>query len=153
MFRNIAIALVAASVLAAPAMAQNNTLSGGSPSSQTKPSTESTEKADKTPDNKSADSTVSSEKSATKHHRVARHHHHGTKAARLGKSRRNMALYGKHHGVKGANYARYESRRMGHGRSMGHHAYGKLSHRTGSYGRASKHMHMPSKSTNSPSVD
>jgi hypothetical protein len=148
MFRNIAIALVAASVLGAPAMAQsNNTLSGGGPSSQSKPPTESTEKADKTPE-KSAETAESTEKSATKHHKVARHHHrHGTKAAKLGKSRTSMA--------------KYEGRHVGHGRNLGRHAYGassKLSRKgtsMHSYGRASKHMrmHSPSKSMNSPSVD
>jgi hypothetical protein len=147
MFRNIAIALVAASVLAAPAMAQNsNTLSGGSSSSQSKPSTESPEKADKTPE-KSAETADSAEKSATKHHKVARHHrHHGAKAAKLGKSRTSgMALYGKHRGLRTMNEARYEGRHAGHGRTMGRHAYG----------RASKHMrmHTPSKPMHSPSVD
>ena len=143
MFRNIAIALVAASVLAAPAMAQNPTLSGGQPS-QSKPATESPEKADKTPE-KSADTAVSTEKSA-KHHRVAGHHrHHGAKAAKLGKTRTSTALYGKHHGLKASKYAKVEGRHMGHGRKGATHTYG----------RAPKHMrmHTPPKSSSSPSVD
>jgi hypothetical protein len=136
MFRNIAIALVAASVLAAPVMAQNSTLSGGSKSSQ--PSSESPEKADKSSE-KSAETAESTEKSA-KHHRVARHHrHHGTKAAKYGKSHTGTAMYGKHHGSRTENLA-YEGRRPGHGRMSGRHTYG----------RASKHMHSPS---TSPSVD
>jgi hypothetical protein len=134
MFRNIAIALVAASVLAAPAMAQNNTLSGGNQPSQSKPAGETPEKADKTPE-KSAESADSTEKSATKHRRVARHHHkQGTKAAKMGKSRTSTALHGKH-----GNYARYEGRHMGRGRH--------------DYGRASRHMRSPSRSMSSPSVD
>jgi hypothetical protein len=146
MFRNIAIALVAASVLAAPVMAQNtNTLSGGSKATQAAPapSSETPEKADKSAE-KSAESTTSTEKSATKHHRVARHHHHGAKAAKYGKSRTSMALYGKHHGPKTEKYAKSESRRTGHGRISSRHTYG----------RAGKHMmHSPSKPTSSPSVD
>jgi Ni/Co efflux regulator RcnB len=153
MFRNIAIALVAASVLAAPVMAQN-TLSGGSKASPATPSSETSEKADKSPE-KSAETSESAEKSATKRHRVARHHHHhGAKTAKYGKSRSGMAQYGKH-GLKTEKYSKYESRR--HGRTMGRHSYGagKMSREgaTHTYGRSSKRMHTPSKATSSPSVD
>src|ERR1700743_26823 len=104
MFRKLAIALVAASVLGAPVMAQTNPLAGGQPS-QTKPAGESPEKAEKTPENKAAESGATSEKAATKHHHAARHHHRGTKAARYGKSRSSMAMYGKHHGPASERYA------------------------------------------------
>ena len=139
MFRKLAIALVAASVLGAPVMAQNSTLSGGQPS-QTKPAGESPEKAEKTPEGKTAETGETSEKSVTKHHRVARHHHHGMKTAR----------YGKHHGPS-AKYAKSESRHMGHGRTTGRHAYGAARHME-TYGRGTKHMHPHSKSMSSPGM-
>ncbi len=86
MFRKIAIALVAASVITAPALAQSTSDSKLSPSVPAASDTDS----------------VKSEKTITKHH-VVRHHRHGTKMAKYGK-------YGKARG----KYAKY-ARHMRHG--------------------------------------
>jgi hypothetical protein len=127
MFRKMAIALVAASVFTAPVLAQNPPLSGGSTSS---PSGETTEKANKPETTeKSAESTEKVEKKVI-HHRIARHHHHGTKAAKVGKARTPTAMYGKHPSAKTAKYAKMESRRIRHGRTPSKHVYGKAPKRT-----------------------
>jgi hypothetical protein len=128
MFRKMAIALVAASVFTAPVLAQNPPLSGGT----TSPSSETTEKANKPEKTeKSVESTEKSVKTVIKHHRIARHHRPGTKAAKYGKAR-TTAMSGKHPS-KSAKYAKIESRRTGHGRISSKHVYGKA-------GKASKRM-------------
>src|SRR5215467_13845346 len=66
MFRKVAIALVAASVLTAPVLAQGVAPSAGKVSQPT-PVPAPTAK------------TVKADTAATKHHMVARHHRHGTK--------------------------------------------------------------------------
>jgi hypothetical protein len=116
MFRKMAIALVAASVFTAPVLAQNPPLSGGT----TSPSGETTEKA-KQPEKteKAAESTEKVEKKVMQHHRIARHHRHGTKAAKVGK----------HPSAKTAKYAKIEVRRTKHGRTTSKHVYGKASKR------------------------
>jgi hypothetical protein len=131
MFRKMAIALVAASVFTAPVLAQTPPLSGGGTTS-----TPSSEAVDKTKPEKSAETTEKAGK--TKHHRMARHHKHGTKAAKYGKAH-TTAMSGKHSEAKAAKLAKIESRR--HGRTLPKKVYG----------RASKHM--PSKSTTQPKVD
>jgi hypothetical protein len=143
MFRKLAIALIAASVLGAPVMAQTNTLTGGG---QPKPTGESPEKAEKTPESKTAEGGETSEKSATKHHRVARHHHHGAKSTRYGRAHSSMAMHGKHHEPASEKYTKYESRHMGHGRT---HTYGS-SHHMETYGKGTKHKH--SKPMSSPGM-
>ena len=78
MFRKIAIALVAATALTAPALAQNVTPDTGKASPQTTTAPASAVKAHKTP---------------TKHHMVVRHHRHGVKMvkhANHGKYARHM---------------------------------------------------------------
>jgi hypothetical protein len=130
MFRKMAIALVAASVFTAPVLAQNPPLSGGT----TSPSGETTEKATKPEKTeKSVESTEKSVTTVTKHHRIARHHRHGTKAAKYGKARTATAMSGKHSGAKSAKYTKIESRRIRHGRIPSKHVYGKA-------GKGSKRM-------------
>lgn len=102
MFRKIAIALVAASVLSAPVLAQQTTTpsdnklspSTGNTSSVTVP--ESTEKTVTKP---------------TKHRTVSRHHRHA-----------KMAKYGKH----GAKYGKY-TRHMGRAAMPSKRTYGAVS--------------------------
>ena len=94
MFRKIAIALVATSVLAAPVLAQGTTLGD----KVTTPSTTSI-----VPKSEKAITKV------TKHRMVIRHHRHGTK----------LAKYTKSHGpkmVKTAKYGKY-THPMKHGRT------------------------------------
>jgi hypothetical protein len=103
MFRKIAIALVATSVLAAPVLAQGTTLGD----KITTPSTTSI--------------VPKSEKAITKfskHRMVIRHHRHGTKLAKYSKSRGpKLAKYTKSHGPKMvAKYGKY-TRSMKHGRT------------------------------------
>jgi hypothetical protein len=101
MFRKIAIALVAASALTVPVLAQQTSPSGEtklSPSTSA-PTITSTEKTDKLTTK------------PTKHHMSARHHHGGkmakyTKAHKMGK----YAKYGK------AKYGKY-TRPMKHGKT------------------------------------
>jgi hypothetical protein len=126
MFRKIAVALVAASVFAAPVLAQTkDNLSGGT---ATNPSNE-TEKANKPEKTeKSAESTEKTEKTVTHHHHAARHHR--SKAAKAGKARTATAMYGKtlsHKtpGGKTSKFARTETRRVGHGKLLPKRAYGK----------------------------
>ena len=106
MFRKIAIALVATSVLAAPVLAQGTTL-GDSKVSPTTPSTTSI-----VPKSEKAITKVS------KHRMVVRHHRHGTKLAKYSKSRGpKLAKYTKSHGPKMvAKYGKY-TRSMKHGRT------------------------------------
>jgi hypothetical protein len=108
MFRKIAIALVATSVLAAPVLAQGTTL-GDSKVSPTTPSTTSI-----VPKSEKAITKV------TKHRMVLRHHRHGTKLAKYSKSRSpKLAKYAKSHGtkmVKTAKYGKY-THPMKHGRT------------------------------------
>jgi hypothetical protein len=105
MFRKIAIALVATSVLAAPVLAQGTTLGD----KITTPSTTSI--------------VPKSEKAITKfskHRMVLRHHRHGTKLAKYSKSRGpKLAKYTKSHGPKMAKFAKYGkyTRSMKHGRT------------------------------------
>lgn len=110
MFRKIAIALVAASALTAPVLAQQTT----NPSAETKvsptapaPSISSTEKTEKLTTK------------PTKHRMAARHHHRGAK----------MAKYTKSHGAKMGKYAKYGkyTHPMKHGRTAGKHAFGAVS--------------------------
>jgi hypothetical protein len=102
MFRKIAIALVAASVLSAPVLAQQTTTPSEnklSPSTGTSPTAtvpESTEKTVTKP---------------TKHRMVSRHHRHA-----------KMAKYGKHW----PKYGKY-SRHMGRAAMPSKHAYGAVS--------------------------
>jgi hypothetical protein len=85
MFRKIAIALVAASVLTAPVLAQGTTPGDSKVSPTTPAPTASTpEKSEK------------AVTKVTKHRVVARHHRHGTK----------MAKYAKSHGTKMVKYAK-----------------------------------------------
>jgi hypothetical protein len=103
MFRKIAIALVATSVLAAPVLAQGTTLGD----KVTTPSTTSI-----VPKSEKAITKVS------KHRMVVRHHRHGTKLAKYSKSRGpKLAKYTKSHGPKMAKYAKYGkyTRSMKHG--------------------------------------
>ena len=72
MFRKVAIALVAASVLTAPVLAQG-VAPGAGKVSQPTPAPAPTAK------------TVKADKAATKHHMVARHHRHGTKMVKHAK--------------------------------------------------------------------
>jgi hypothetical protein len=105
MFRKIAIALVATSVLAAPVLAQGTTLGD----KVTTPSTTSI-----VPKSEKAITKVS------KHRMVVRHHRHGTKLAKYSKSRGpKLAKYTKSHGPKMAKYAKYGkyTRSMKHGRT------------------------------------
>jgi hypothetical protein len=105
MFRKIAIALVATSVLAAPVLAQGTT----SGDKATTPSTTSI--------------APKSEKAITKftkHRMVIRHHRHGTKLAKYSKSRGpKLAKYNKSHGPKMAKFAKYGkyTHSMKHGRT------------------------------------
>jgi hypothetical protein len=102
MFRKIAIALVATSVLAAPVLAQGTL--GDSKVSPTTPSTTSI-----VPKSEKAITKV------TKHRMVIRHHRHGTKLAKFSKSRSpkigKYAKYGKYtHPMKhGRTSARFMS--------------------------------------------
>ena len=105
MFRKIAIALVATSVLAAPVLAQGTTLGD----KITTPSTTSI-----VPKSEKAITKVS------KHRMVVRHHRHGTKLAKYSKSRGpKLAKYTKSHGPKMAKDAKYGkyTRSMKHGRT------------------------------------
>jgi hypothetical protein len=89
MFRKIAIALVATSVLAAPVLAQGTT------------------QGDKVTSPPTTSIVPKSEKATTKvskHHVVIRHHRHGAK----------LAKYTKSHGPKIAKYGKY-TRPMKHG--------------------------------------
>jgi hypothetical protein len=96
MFRKIAIALVATSVLAAPVLAQGTL--GDSKLSPTAPPTTSI-----VPKSEKAITKVS------KHRMVIRHHRHGTK----------LAKYTKSHGPKTAKYGKYGkyTHPMKHGRT------------------------------------
>ena len=105
MFRKIAIALVATSVLAAPVLAQGTTLGD----KVTTPSTTSI-----VPKSEKAITKV------TKHRMVIRHHRHGTKLAKYSKSGGpKLAKYTKSHGPKMAKYAKYGkyTHPMKHGRT------------------------------------
>ncbi len=113
MFRKIAIALVAASVLGAPVLAQQTTTTPGenklSPSTSAPTATvpETTEKTVTKP---------------TKHRMVSRHHRHG-KMAKYGKYRGpKMAKYAKH----GPKYGKY-TRHMGRAAMPSKRAYGAVS--------------------------
>ncbi len=105
MFRKIAIALVATSVLAAPVLAQGTTLGD----KVTTPSTTSI--------------VPKSEKAITKfskHRMVIRHHRQGAKLAKYSKSRGpKVAKYTKSHAPKMAKDAKYGkyTRSMKHGRT------------------------------------
>jgi hypothetical protein len=133
MFRKMAIALVAASVFTAPVLAQNPPLSGGgttSPSNETQEKANKPEKTEKSVESvEKTEKTKKTAKAVTKHHRMARHHRHGTKAAKYGKAR-STAMSVKHPGVKTTKYVKVESRHTKHGRIPSKHVYGK----------ASKHM-------------
>ena len=96
MFRKIAIALVAASVLTAPVLAQGTTPGDSKVSPATPAPTASTpEKSEK------------AVTKVTKHRVVARHHRHGTKMAKYTKSHgTKMAKYTKSHGTKMVKYAK-----------------------------------------------
>jgi hypothetical protein len=83
MFRRIAIALVASSVLAGPVLAQGTT--PGDSKTTTPPTATIEPKSEK------------ATTKATKHHTVLRHHRHGAK----------LAKYTKSHGPKTAKYAKY----------------------------------------------
>jgi hypothetical protein len=72
MFRKVAIALVAASVIAAPALAE---IAAPAPKAQTTTGTAPASTA-------TAVKTVKADTAAIKHRKVARHHHHGTKMAK-----------------------------------------------------------------------
>jgi hypothetical protein len=87
MFRKIAIALVAASALAAPVLAQQTNPSGETKlSPSTPPPTRSSpQKGHK----------LTTTKSTTKHHMVSRHHHHGAKTAKSAKYQ-GAKKYGKY---------------------------------------------------------
>ncbi len=98
MFRKIAIALVATSVLAAPVLAQGTL--GDSKVSPTTPSTTSI-----VPKSEKAITKV------TKHRIVVRHHRHGTKLAKYTKSRTPKM-------AKLAKYGKY-THPMKHGRTAG----------------------------------
>jgi hypothetical protein len=88
MFRKIAMALVAASVLAAPALAQNNA-PGETKAAPTAPAP-------------TTENVVKPSKAITKHHVVVRHHRHGTKVVKFTKS-------GKHVHHKYGKYTRHIS--------------------------------------------
>ncbi len=96
MFRKIAIALVATSVLAAPVLAQG-TLGDSKLSPSTPPTTSIVPKSEK------------AITKVTKHRMVIRHHRHGTK----------LAKYTKSHGPKMVKYAKYgkSTHPMKHGRT------------------------------------
>jgi hypothetical protein len=100
MFRKIAIALVATSVLAAPVLAQGTT------------------QGDKVTSPPTTSIVPKSEKATTKvskHHVVIRHHRHGAKLAKYTKSHGpKLAKYTKSHGSKMAKYGKY-TRPMKHG--------------------------------------
>jgi hypothetical protein len=101
MFRKIAIALVAASVLGAPVLAQQTTTGGEnklspSPSAPTATVPETSEKTVTKP---------------TRHRMVSRHHHHA-----------KMAKYAKH----GPKYGKY-TRHMGRAAMPSKRAYGAVS--------------------------
>jgi hypothetical protein len=152
MFRKMAIVLMAASVFTAPALAQNNTLTGGTgsknPAGPSAPASDGAEKADKAEKaEKPAKPGAAAAKAGARHHRVARYHRHRTTAT-LGKARSStIAVSGKHPSTRTAKFAKEESRRMVHGRTPGRHAYGSEMtqpgkfppHRAGhAYGRAPK---------------
>jgi hypothetical protein len=128
MFRKIAVALVAASVFAAPVLAQN-TLSGGSTTST--PPSDTTEKASK-PEKaeKSAESTTTTEKTVKRRHHAARHHRHGGKAAKFGKAGTATAMSGKPLSTKPPKVAKTETRRPGHGKLPPKRAFGRASKHT-----------------------
>jgi hypothetical protein len=112
MFRKIAMALVAASVLTVPVLAQTNAPGDGKASPLTSaPTVSSTEKADK------------AITKVTKHRIVARHHRHGAK----------MAKSTKYHGPKMVKYAKSGTkygkftRHIGRGRTVPKHAFGAAS--------------------------
>ena len=96
MFRKIAIALVAASFLSAPTLAQS-TAPGDSKVSPTTPAP-------------TASTPEKSEKAVTKvtkHPVVARHHRHGTKMAKYTKSHgTKMVKHARSHGTKMVKYAK-----------------------------------------------
>ena len=96
MFRKIAIALVAASVLTAPVLAQGTTPGDSKVSPTTPAPTASTpEKSEK------------AVTKVTKHRVVARHHRHGTKMAKYTKSHgTKMVKHTRSHGTKMAKYAK-----------------------------------------------
>jgi hypothetical protein len=137
MFRKIAVALVAASVFTAPVLAQSNSLSGGStttnPSNEmekagkpekTEKSAESTEKTSKT------EKAEKTEKKVTRHHHATRHHRHGSKAAKFGKARTPTAMSGKQLSAKTPNVAKTETRHIKHGKLLPKRAFGKASKHT-----------------------
>jgi hypothetical protein len=105
MFRKIAIALVATSVLAAPVLAQGTTL------------------GDKVTSPPTTSIVPKSEKAITKvskHRMVLRHHRHGTKLAKYSKSRGpKLAKYTKSPGTKMAKSSKYGkyTHPMKHGRT------------------------------------
>jgi hypothetical protein len=105
MFRKIAIALVAASVLTAPVLAQSTT-----PSDSKVPPTTPAPTASTAP---------KAEKAITKHRMVVRHHRHGAKAAKYAKSTKMVK-----HAKSGAKYGKY-TRHMGRARTAPKHVYGK----------------------------
>ncbi len=104
MFRKIAIALVAASVLSAPVLAQGTTLGDSKISPTTPAPTTST--------------VPKTEKAITKvtKHRIVGHHRHGTK----------MAKSTKYHGTKMVKYAKYGkfAHPMKHGRTTAKQMFG-----------------------------
>jgi hypothetical protein len=178
MFRKMAIALVAASVFAAPVLAQGTLSGAASPSKspESTPVAPSGETADKAANPEKAEKSAATTEKATKatkatktvtrHHRVVSHHRRGTKTAKYVKSHTKTAMYGKHPSAKSAKYATVESRRIGHGKSLSkpalgtevaksgkipRHNIGRAYNRTTSmhvYGKASKRM--PSKSMTKP---
>jgi Ni/Co efflux regulator RcnB len=112
MFRKIAIALVAASVLGAPVLAQQTT---------TTPSDNKLSPSTSTPNATAPETSEKTVTKSTKHRVVARHHRHA-KVAKYGKSRGSkMAKYGKS-GKSGAKYGKYTHHTS---RASGKHAYGK----------------------------
>jgi hypothetical protein len=129
MFRKIAIALVATSVLAAPVMAQ--TMQGNT--SKATPVADTLEKTDKTAD-KSAENSVTTDKAVTKHQKMVRHHH-GAKTAKLAQRKHTKtAMHGKHNGAKSAKLAK--------GKTPGKRIYGsakKSPKMTRHVGHASSH--------------
>jgi hypothetical protein len=99
MFRKIAIALVAASVLGAPVLAQQTTTGG---ESKLSPSTSA-------PTATVPETTEKSVTKVTRHRMVGRHHHHAKMAKYSKFQSTKMVKYGKY-GKKYGKYTRHMSR-------------------------------------------
>jgi hypothetical protein len=123
MFRKVAIALVAASVLGAPVLAQQTTTTPND--SKAPPSTSAP----------GATTPETSEKTVTKttKHRVVTRHHRHAKMAKSGKS--HMSRMAKH-GKPGAKYGKY-TRHMSRGST--NHAYGKAGSKPATKPGAARH--------------